>query len=108
MFDRPSGKERTLLVHLQSANELRDAGEPNELAVSAGAMPVGAVTARCDHPDPRYLVGKGKVEELRNLASRLEAGLVHRALAEAPVLVFLPAAARAGEEEVVCGRRAGD
>ncbi len=76
MFDRPSGKERTLLVHLQSANELRDAGELNELAVSAGAMPVGAVTARCDHPDPRYLVGKGKVEELRNLASRLEAGLV--------------------------------
>lgn len=76
MFDRPSGKERTLLVHLQSANELRDASELKELAVSAGAVPVGAISARCDHPDPRYLIGKGKVEELRNLASQLEAGLV--------------------------------
>jgi GTP-binding protein HflX len=46
------------------------------LAESAGCDVVEALTTRRDHPDARTLVGRGKVEELRDAVSRHEAGLV--------------------------------
>lgn len=76
MFDRPSGGERTILVHLQTKTDSLDPQELEDLAVSAGAIPVGTVTAKCHHPDARYLIGSGKVEELLQVSQEREAGLI--------------------------------
>ncbi len=45
-----------------------DLQEFKQLAVSAGALPVATVTGRRDRPDPRYFVGSGKAEELKEAA----------------------------------------
>lgn len=76
MFDRPGGAERTVLVHLETPGGADDAAELEELARSAGALPVATVTARRQTPDPRYCVGSGKVEQLQAVAREHDAGLV--------------------------------
>ncbi len=76
MFDRPTGGERTVLVHLQTPGDSQDLSELQELAISAGAVPVATVTARRATPDPRYYLGSGKVEELQDIAREHRAGLV--------------------------------
>jgi GTP-binding protein HflX len=68
LFDRPTGGERTVLVHLQTPGDSQDLSELQELAISAGAVPVATVTARRATPDPRYYLGSGKVEELQDIA----------------------------------------
>ena len=45
-----------------------DLQEFKQLAISAGALPVATVTGRRDRPDPRYFMGSGKAEELREVA----------------------------------------
>ena len=45
-----------------------DLQEFKQLAVSAGALPVATVTGRRDRPDPRYFLGSGKAQELREVA----------------------------------------
>ena len=47
-----------------------------ELARSAGAGVVGTLTARVERPNPRYFVGSGKAEELRELRHALDADLI--------------------------------
>ncbi len=47
-----------------------------ELARSAGAGVVGTLAARLDRPNPRYFVGTGKAEELRELKNALDADLI--------------------------------
>lgn len=82
MFDRPqSGKDgavRAVLLHpdftTQSDTEALD--EFRELAVSAGATPVAEIVCSRKSPDPRYLVGTGKVEEVRLSVEEHEADLV--------------------------------
>jgi len=59
--------ENAILVGYNELNELR------ELAKSAGARIVGEVVQRRQHPDPATYIGKGKVEELRELV--LEEGV---------------------------------
>jgi GTP-binding protein HflX len=46
------------------------------LAESAGCDIVASLTARRDQPDARTLIGRGKVDELRDAVGRHEAGLV--------------------------------
>ena len=99
MFDRPGsekestdkgGAERAVLVHLDFLSQ-RDpqkgsqigpqAGkeafeEFRELAVSAGAEPVASVTGSRRTPDPKYLIGTGKAEEVRDCIEREQADLV--------------------------------
>ncbi len=69
MFDRPSGGERAVLVHVGIGQppraETRE--EFNALALSAGAEISGSLTAAIRQVNPRYLIGTGKVEELRQL-----------------------------------------
>ncbi len=56
--------------------------EFRQLAVSAGAIPVGTITGRRERPDPRYFMGSGKAEELKEAvhASGAEVVLVDHAL----------------------------
>ncbi|MGL4318848.1 MAG: ribosome rescue GTPase HflX [Pseudomonas sp.] len=68
-FERHGGGERAILVHLEGQNpEAReDPQEFRELALSAGADAVAFVTVPRHMPTAKYLVGSGKVEELRDL-----------------------------------------
>jgi len=76
LFDRPSAGERTALVHLHTHADLDHLAELQELAVTAGAVPVALVTGRRQTPDPRYFIGKGKLEELAAAVLEHEVQLV--------------------------------
>lgn len=65
MFDRPESGERAVLVHLTLRAGQEDLYELKELAKSAGAEPVHVVTGNRQKPDPKYFVGKGKLEEVK-------------------------------------------
>ncbi|HJS89071.1 MAG TPA: ribosome rescue GTPase HflX [Steroidobacteraceae bacterium] len=70
MFERPRSGERALLVRIGLGAEIdpEDLEEFTQLALSAGAEPVATVTGRRARPDPRYFVGSGKAEELKQTA----------------------------------------
>jgi len=53
-----------------------DLEEFTQLALSAGARPVATVTGRRERPDPRYFLGSGKAEELRDVARDADADLI--------------------------------
>ncbi len=78
MFERPRSGERALLVRigLGAQVEPEDLEEFTQLALSAGAVPVGTVTGRRARPDPRYFVGSGKAEELKRAAETGDADLI--------------------------------
>lgn len=78
MFERPKSGERAVLVHLEMPQERdrEDLDEFTELAVSAGAVPVAAVTGTRRSPDPKYFVGTGKAEEIRACVEAEQAELV--------------------------------
>ena len=76
MFDRPQSGERTVLVHGDSTDDASELTELRELAMSAGAVVVAELLSKRLSPDPRFFIGKGKVEELAELVSAHEAGLV--------------------------------
>lgn len=50
--------------------------ELEELARTAGADVVGRLSQRLDHPDPRTYLGRGKLNEARDLAAEQEADLI--------------------------------
>lgn len=66
-FERPGGGERALLIHLEGqAPEAReDPEEFLELARSAGAEVVAFVNVPRHQPTARFLIGSGKVDEIR-------------------------------------------
>ena len=70
--------ERAILVHLDGhAPDVReDPYEFQELAVSAGAVIASFVSVSRHQPTARFLIGSGKVEELRQLVLAEEADLV--------------------------------
>ena len=76
MFDRPESGERAILVHLTLRAGQEDLYELKELAKSAGADPVHVVTGSRQKPDPKFFVGKGKLEEIKNEITFHEADLV--------------------------------
>jgi len=69
LFDRPSHGERAVLVHvgLGQAPRAEAQEEFNALALSAGAEIAGSLTASLRQVNPRFLIGTGKLEELRQL-----------------------------------------
>ena len=69
MFDRPSHGERAVLVHvgLGHAPGPEEQLEFTSLALSAGAEVAGELLAVLRQVNPRYLIGTGKLEELRQL-----------------------------------------
>ncbi|MGZ4995791.1 MAG: ribosome rescue GTPase HflX [Methylobacter sp.] len=76
MFDRPESGERAVLVHLTIHSGQEDLLELKELAKSAGTDPVYALTGSRKKPDPKYFVGKGKLEELKDIIQTYEADIV--------------------------------
>ncbi len=78
MFDRPRSGERAVLVHLQlhADGESEAPEEFQELATSAGAVPVALVSGTRSTPNPKYFVGSGKAEEIRELVVRERAEVV--------------------------------
>ncbi len=78
MFERPRTGERAVLVRLGLGAPVdpEDVEEFRQLAVSAGALPVATVTGRRDRPDPRYFVGSGKAEELKEAARASAADVI--------------------------------
>jgi GTP-binding protein HflX len=67
LFDRPDSGERAVLVHLTLHSGQEDLLELKELAKSAGTDPVHVVTGSRRSPDPKYFVGTGKLDELKNV-----------------------------------------
>jgi GTP-binding protein HflX len=73
---RPGGGERVVLVHINFPAGLmaEDIQEFQELATSAGAKIIEVVTGARRAPEPKYFVGTGKAEEIRDIvkASKVE------------------------------------
>ena len=78
MFDRPDVGERAVLVHIEfsSHTEAEDPGEFRELVASAGVEAVTLVTGSRNHPSPRFFVGEGKLDEIRDAVAANEADVV--------------------------------
>jgi GTP-binding protein HflX len=77
-FERHGGGERVILVHLdgQDPEAREDPQEFQELANSAGAETVAFFNVPRHRPTAKFLIGSGKVEELRDLVKAEEADLV--------------------------------
>ncbi|MCI0733521.1 MAG: GTPase HflX [Methylococcaceae bacterium] len=67
MFERPGSGERAILVHMPVYRDGEDLDELHELARSAGVLTVATVSGNRKTPDPKFFVGKGKLEEIQNL-----------------------------------------
>lgn len=77
-FERPESGECAILVHLDLADgaEQESPQELEELALSAGADPVEFLTGSRTHPNPKYFLGSGKLEELAQLVNLHKAEVV--------------------------------
>jgi GTP-binding protein HflX len=78
MFERPRAGERAVLVRLGLGAPVRpeDLQEFEQLALSAGAMPVATVTGRRERPDPKFFVGSGKAAEIGAVAAEHGADVI--------------------------------
>ena len=78
MFERPRSGERAVLVRLAlgAPADPEDLREFTQLAVSAGAIPVVSIGGGRDRPDPKYFVGSGKADEIRQQAEMHEADVI--------------------------------
>lgn len=78
MFERPKSGERAVLVHITFAKgiETSDFREFNELALAAGAESCARIFASRDMPDPKFFIGKGKVEEIKSAIAAVDADVV--------------------------------
>ncbi len=78
MFDRPKGGTRAILVHLElSARDAQESlNEFSDLAASVDVEVTSIVTGRRKTPDPKYFVGSGKAEEIRERVVAEEVELV--------------------------------
>ena len=67
MFERPQSGERAILVHASTmgAPDESEIEEFVELARSAGAVVADQIISTRRRPDPRFFIGKGKLEEVR-------------------------------------------
>lgn len=76
MFERPKSGDRAILVHSGGQSHSESVAELHDLAVSAGAIPVAVVVSKRQLPDPRFFIGKGKLEEITCRLKENEATLV--------------------------------
>jgi len=74
------GKDRALLVHVSTGRNRRRVetcvAELRDLCRTAGVAVLDVAVQRRERPDPRYLVGRGKLEELVQRANQLGAELL--------------------------------
>lgn len=87
MIDRPQGGERAVLVHIDfpDVGMQEDLAEFKELARSAGADAIAVVAGFRHVPEPKYFIGTGKAEEIRQcvVANQAEIVLFNHALSPA-------------------------
>ena len=78
MFERPERGERAILVRIGLGRppDAEELGEFDALARSAGAMPVATITGSRKAPEPRFFIGSGKAEEIRDRVQADSADLV--------------------------------
>ena len=78
MFDRPKRGERAIILHVRVGPPpyREEEGEFDSLAVAAGAQIVGEMRVRLRSINPRFLIGTGKLEELKAYANSVRAELV--------------------------------
>jgi GTPase len=78
LFERPQSGERAVLVHASPDGlpEESEREEFAELAISAGAVIAAELISTRKRPDPRYFIGKGKVDDLKRLIQQHDAELV--------------------------------
>jgi GTP-binding protein HflX len=78
LFERPQSGERAVLVYAGPGGlpEESERVEFAELATSAGAVVAAELVSARKRPDPRYFIGKGKLDELRELIQQNDAELV--------------------------------
>ena len=78
MFERPATGDRAILVQLDfgEGDFAERLEELRLLAESAGARCLAVVQGRRQRPDPATFAGKGKVAEIGEAATSLDAGLV--------------------------------
>ena len=78
MFERPERGERAILVRIGLGRppDAEELGEFGALARSAGALPVATITGSRRSPEPRYFVGSGKAEEIRDRAQAESADVI--------------------------------
>lgn len=78
MFERPSSGERAVLVHVTFRHhaEHADIQELQALTLAAAETPVASVISVRDKPDPKYYVGKGKLDEILQIISLHQANLL--------------------------------
>ena len=86
MFERPQSGERAILVHagIDCAPDEPEREEFRELARSAGAAIADEIVSGRRRPDPRYFIGKGKLEELSQSIKENGAELVISSVALSP------------------------
>jgi len=86
LFERPQSGERAILVHagLNGAPDDSEREEFRELAVSAGAVVADEIVSNRRRPDPRYFIGKGKLDELAQSVEENAAELVISSAALSP------------------------
>jgi len=77
-FERPESGECAILVHIDLADEADQESprELEELALSAGADPVAFLTGSRHQPSPKFFLGSGKLDELRQLVQLHQAEVV--------------------------------
>ncbi len=78
MFERPDTGERAILVHQDVGARFgpEQLSEFRDLVVSAGAEPLATVISSRQTPDPRFFIGRGKVEEVVAAIATTDAELV--------------------------------
>ncbi|SFC39113.1 GTP-binding protein HflX [Marinospirillum celere] len=77
-FEREKGGDRAVLVHLDMQEEAdrEDSQEFQELVRSAGGEAVALIQGSRSQPSPKYFIGEGKLEEVRQAVREQEADLV--------------------------------
>ncbi|GLQ30635.1 ribosome rescue GTPase HflX [Litoribrevibacter albus] len=77
-FERPEGGELAVLVHIDftSDQNSEDVDEFQDLVTSAGAEPVCLIRGTRNHPNSKYFVGTGKLDEIRQAVELHEAEVV--------------------------------
>ncbi|MRR50136.1 MAG: GTPase HflX [Rhodocyclaceae bacterium] len=78
MFERPASGNRAILVQLDfgDGDFAERLAELRLLVSSAGAADLAVIQGRRDRPDPALFAGKGKVQEIADAVTALEADLV--------------------------------
>ncbi|MFP4458178.1 MAG: GTPase HflX [Candidatus Zixiibacteriota bacterium] len=78
MIDHNKSKEKVVIVGVfeNQIIGLEDLDELGFLVETAGGKVVAKLTQRMLHPDPRYIIGKGKLNELKNIVKRQNADTV--------------------------------